>query len=323
VTVGKRDGFQRQRAEDYETLLQDARDTHVILHDTACQRAYQTNAEDLILHMLHHRRDSSPPSSQQVGGSGKPTSTISFTQPDRRIRTTREVMLENADRAFSAPRSLSDGKLGLKFFVEEVEMLWSTIDGVWAHTYASSEGKHPLWKFDLNFGQAVCGWEYMDLMNKSRHMDAKAVQLSKTCGRWNEYARDIKAVILFGAQLGDVLTPIQPNTVCPTFSSVPRNSCYLAVPVRTVEQLFDRQGASQSQMRLTSSGLAMKGSERVFHACSSGGLQAQNLECSSEHLVHLVSQWKFRKPREHMPLEKYQDGAIIIGGTGGGVLLRR
>lgn len=317
-SVGRRDGFARREASDYESLLVDARGTHVILHDTDSRRAYQTNAEDLILHIVHHRRANNPSTTQPLLETEKSGSTISFAHPNRGVRTTHDVMIENAEKVVSNPRSLKDGKPSPRFFVNEVDQLWSSIDGLWASTYVPSGGKQSIWKFDLKnrlkHGQNACGWEYMDLWKATKHMDPKSVQLRKTCGKWNDYAEDIQALVLFGAKFGDLMKPMWRNQVCPAFSSVPPENCYLAVPARTVETLCVHHGPPKDQAMLTSSGLALNGSEKVFQVCNYG-TQTQNVECNSRHLLRLVTKSKAKKGKEGICLDSYRDGAIIIGGT--------
>lgn len=315
VTLGKKDGFRSRRPDDYETLLDDAKSTHIILHDTTHKRAFQTNAEDLILHILLHRRSLSPSiadpfvDTKQVGD-------LRFASADRQVISTREVMLSNAENVFSFRRQFSTSELKESRFKDEVKLLYSTIDGLWAHSYA---GGTKSVKLSLDFGQAVSGWEYMDVVRNSKWMLPKSIDLKKTCGRWNHYAKDIQAVVLFGGNFGDILKPAAPNAVCPTFTSLPRDVCYLAVRVDALESLFDRKGSLEDQKKLTDSGFTLQGSKDLFKPCDLGR-HPNDQQCSSQRVVRLVNQSELGRSHSPMPLER--DGAIIIGGIKNGLFPR-
>ncbi|KAJ4422967.1 hypothetical protein N0V82_002361 [Gnomoniopsis sp. IMI 355080] len=56
LTMGRNEGYRAQRPTDYESLLEDASQLPVILYDTQLKRARQTDAENLILHILLHQQ---------------------------------------------------------------------------------------------------------------------------------------------------------------------------------------------------------------------------------------------------------------------------
>lgn len=317
ITFGKMDGFQSQRSDDYDSLLDDAKSTHIILHDTSHKRAFQTNAEDLILHIIQHQRSQNTSGIETPPAAGKVEGLLSA-HPDRRVTSTREAMLCNAEKVFSIRHQLSSPALRKSLFKDEVKLLWTTIDGLWAHSFGGDGGKSPL-KMSLHPGQAVSGWEYMDIVNIMKHMDPKSTDLRKTCGRWNDYAKDIKAIVLFGAGFGDVFKPAALDAVCSTFETLPRDECYLAVQANTLMKLFIRQGSLQDQEKLTNSGLALLGPKRLFKPCDLGK-HARGVKCNSQYVVRLVDQSAFRKEHARIPLEDNRDGVIIVGGTKDGFL---
>ncbi|CAG7562789.1 unnamed protein product [Fusarium equiseti] len=306
VTLGKKDGYQCQRSDDYDMLLEDARNKQIILYDTTDRRATQTNAEDLILHVLLHQRSLGKPNGDS-DRSKKQVEVLQFATPDRRVRTTRAAMINNAEKIFCHRKQFSSSEPKEILFKNEVKSMYATIDGLWAMDYAS--GKSDFLKMSLQSrSSSVHGWEYMDVVKSASRMSPKSVELQSTCGRWDKYARDIQAVVLFGANFGDILTPASPNSMCPGFTSVPRDQCYLAIRVNTLEHLFTLQGSWEDQRQLTNSGLILSGSHDLFKFC---GLQyhIEGKQCCSQRLVRFITLGR----KKHAPLPLEMDGAIIIG----------
>lgn len=130
ISLGRKDGVVNQRPDDYETVLEDARDTPIIIHDTAQKRAYQTNAEDLILHILLHRKETQTNDRQTVANSrlGEP---LVFANSDRRKNPTRQVMLDNAEKVSSFRKQFSTADGQARHFKNDVKLVYSTIEALW------------------------------------------------------------------------------------------------------------------------------------------------------------------------------------------------
>ncbi|KAF2972820.1 hypothetical protein GQX73_g697 [Xylaria multiplex] len=211
-TLSKKDGFRRpNELDDYEMLLDDAKSMHVILHDTAHRRAYQTNVEELILHIIHHRK--------KLYLSRK-MSDLEFADANRRAKTIRQVMHNNSEKVLHALSQISSSVLRECRFKEEVKLLYSILDALWANTY-ESEDKSLKMGLPFKLTTSTSGWEYMEVVRNHKHMSPKTVDLRKTCGRWNDYAKDIQALILFGANLGDILKPASGLSIKASFSDTP------------------------------------------------------------------------------------------------------
>ncbi|KAJ3523775.1 hypothetical protein NM208_g12324 [Fusarium decemcellulare] len=308
ITLGRRDGYRCQRPDDYEMLLKEAMNTHIILYDTEDRRATQTNAEDLILHVLLHKR------SQRNQDANCRGQDLEFANADRRALPTREVMVRNAEKIFGHRRPVSSSKAIASLFEQEVESLYATIDGLWAQEYKSTRSYSLKMKLDPR--PSVHGWEYMDLVEDNGWMSPKSVTMDSKCGRWNEYARDIQALVLFGAGFGDILTPVLPGTICPVLTSIPKGYSFLGIRVDTLERLFTLQGSLGNQAKLSTSGLALSGSTDLFKGCKQGAGE----KCGPQCLVRFVMPGRLRGKQHLLPLET--DGAIIIGQLGDEVLHR-
>ena len=150
----KDDGIFSRRRDDYEAILDDARETPVIFHDTEYQRAYRTNVDDLILHTLLHRRQINAATTTTTASSQSTTPGIEegeitlkiddleFANEDRKVFSARDALIRNADRVF-ALRHKSGSELEKTYFKDEVKLLHSTLDALWASIYDS---KSSPWK---------------------------------------------------------------------------------------------------------------------------------------------------------------------------------
>ncbi|KAI1329139.1 hypothetical protein F5Y16DRAFT_397604 [Xylariaceae sp. FL0255] len=247
VTISKKEGFINRRAEDYETLLSRARNLHIILYDTKYERGYQTNGEDVIHNILMHRKHL-PELGAAVRSDLIDLRFASIRQdfPD----STRDAMLENVEKVFALRHQFSDGGIRRHFFKNEVKSIFATLDGLWAneHRGASNSIKH---RFTLN---NVDGWEYMDVVKDVLYFDARMIEVQKKREPWGEYARGIKALVLFGSDFGDVLKPM-PQMTYHTCISLPRDRDYLAIPVDAIEHLFEREGSLHDQLKLNTFGI--------------------------------------------------------------------
>ncbi|KAI0479856.1 hypothetical protein F4859DRAFT_451629 [Xylaria cf. heliscus] len=304
-SLGKKDGFRRpDQADDYEMLLNDAKSMHVILHDTTHRRAYQTNVEELILHIIHHRKKLGLP---------RKMSDLEFADADRRAKTTRQVMRNNSEKVLHTRPQISSSALKEWRFKEEVNLLYSILDGLWANVY---ECEGTSLKLGLPFKQTAnaSGWEYMEVVRNCRRMSPKTIELRKTCGRWNDYAKDIQALVLFGANFGDILKPASTGSICSTFSSLPRNECYLAVRADVLEDLFDQQGSLDDQAKLTPSGYILNGPRTLYRPCNDVRHRGEG-SCTDKRILRIVKHSTYKS----VPIPLELDGAVIIGDTRAGL----
>ncbi|GKU11119.1 unnamed protein product [Fusarium langsethiae] len=303
VTIGKKDGYRCQRLDDYNALLEDAKNMHIILYDTIDHRAIQTNAECLILHVLHHQRKKK--GKDQNLNTSHQGQDIEFAHPDRRVTPTREVMLSNAERVFCQRRPFSSSELEPSLFKHEFKSLYATIDGLWAQDYVNHKS-HAI-SLSLSLWPSISGWEYMDVVEPRRWMPPKSVNLRGKCGLWNEYAREIQALVFFGSGFGDMLSAASPPNVCSALSSVPKGHFCLGIRVDTLERLFTVQGSFRDQTRLTTNGLTLSGSKDLFTFSD----ETDGQQCGPRRLAQFIKPGLTRRKPTSIPLER--NGAIIIG----------
>lgn len=118
LILGRHEGYRAQRPITCDVLLDEASQVPVILYDTTQRRATQTNAEELILHILLHRQSKRPgfPNTANRGA-------IEGAAPDRRNKSTRDTMKANAERIVGSSAQLRQPGDRPIFFKDEVERL--------------------------------------------------------------------------------------------------------------------------------------------------------------------------------------------------------
>lgn len=295
ITLGKHDGYKTQRPDNYDALLDDAREMPIIIYDTLKKRAVQSNAEDFILHVLLHRQIRSP--ANKAGAS-----LLHAASPDRRIKSTRDTMKSNAETVVGLYTQLGQpGKRPL-YFKDEVNRLYTTLDALWDMTLPDSLGSD-LFKFKFSQNR-VNGWEYMSLIKESvKYLPPKSVDLGRANGGWHRYAEDVRALTLFASGFGDIYQPSKPDAMCPTCLSPPSTDCALTVRVDAVIRLFEQQGCQQTRTQLTDNGWTFQAEEDPFRACGKN--------CQGLRMVRLV-----RRPTggiSHFVHRLPEDGVILVG----------
>lgn len=208
---------------------------HIILHDTAHKRAVQTNAEDLILNLILHRRGVGDPANDETRSDSTSPEVLEFADPDRRSRLTRQVMLSNSEKIVSLRKQLCSIEPVARRFKNEVEALYSTIDGLCAHNHAGGGGTEIL-KMSFNFKKNVHGsntWTFLktqDGWSRSRPTSNERPGIGMT-------TPETLGNCPFWGQLWGSIAPCEYEGLCSGFTSIPRNECYLAVRVDSAKSV--------------------------------------------------------------------------------------
>ena len=168
----------------------------------------------------------------------------------------------------------------------------------------------------------ICGWEYMDLMQE-KHLRTKHTPLSGAGGLWKHYARDIRSLVLFGSNIEDIMKAaplIQPGQPCSACLTLPRDECFLAVKVSTLNDLFEAQGSLKDQERLTASGLTLAGCPDPLKPCETNNDLNKGHVCIDKKVVRLANRsWGYKAkygPKMaagKISLPPRSTGAVILG----------
>lgn len=307
-TLGRQQGFYRNEiAEFYRDLLNDSSNLHVVLQDMEARRAWHTDAETMILHIILHRYElgafniSKPPIHLERAKFDNPNSV-------------REAMLSNRDISIEIDKHLKEAGVNNKQFSHIVNELFQVFDGLQANQRQMTRKGG----FDLNGlrGRDVCGWEYLDLVNRAHHPEYRRTQLKETCGQWPELMRQLNAVVLYGSFFHDVFEPSNPAQTCLKFRHLPQGKDYLAMQVPVLNRLYHESGTlsnDDEMARITSKGTRLCPSKYLFDPCpckAVGNLSASNGNCLSDRIQYL----DFRSNKKITKLAGLgETGAIIVG----------
>lgn len=242
-------GTKSQKPTDYDSLLDDASEMPVILYDTFLKRARQNDAENLILHMILHRQRKGrsaanmPDLADEVNGA----------LPDRRQMSTREAMKANSDRVISFRSQLEQPGSKAILFKHKVERLYTDLDALWERTLPQNINPN-LFRLGSTKHQ-IHGWEYKSLVSGPKYLTPKLADLGRSNDGWHQYAQDLRALNLFGSDMGDFFYLKSQQAFAEPARSSPRET------TRYQSELMLYKGSSNSKevIRTTRALLTMEG----------------------------------------------------------------
>lgn len=258
-TFGKHNGSHTpERPKYYSEILDNSRRIHIILQDMEERRAWQTDGERLILHVILHQRALG---TYKIDGENVDLHAADSRYPE----SVREAMLWNRDVVIRQDdQHMKKAEVHQKTFKDLVADLCYRLDALQEDSNTALPGIEI--KLDLRKG--IVGKEYMDLVQLEPRPRDKEAKLRKTCGNWPNFARDIGALILFGKNFGEVFQWGQIPRFCPMCETVPKYKDYLAVEISTLKALFIKQGSWPSKEQLTASGIRWHSPCHPFDQCS-------------------------------------------------------
>jgi hypothetical protein len=228
-SFGKHSGsFTSEKPNYYLETLDYAKQIHVILQDTAHRRAWLTDGERAILHIIFH--------AQRMGSCGIGGKDIELQGADPKSQSSvRAAMVANANVVVRRDYCMGKDEVGTQRFKDLVGDLYSRLEVCQANAKGETGAGIEL---KMSRKRQIRGYEFMDLVTKRREMFLKEFNLRRACGNWPEFARDINALMLLGTNFGEVFQPHDPSALCEVFREMPSGSDYLAVSQITPSVLF-------------------------------------------------------------------------------------
>ena len=237
----------------YRDLLNDAKQMQVILQDTGKRRAWQTNVERVILHII-----------LDLQAKGEFGENVKLTKADvKDPESVRKAMEENRSRELHQDQHIENRKITGKLFIDLVRELWEKFELLHANLadVAATDTK-----LRVDCQKRIYGYEYKELLER-RNFELKEAFLKKTCGLWPDYARDINAVVLFGTNFGEIIRPTSTTDLCDQYSILPAGKDYIVIEVPFLAQLYTKNAFEDNQRQLTSSGKLWHRSKHMFEPC--------------------------------------------------------
>ncbi|KAF1971922.1 hypothetical protein BU23DRAFT_569422 [Bimuria novae-zelandiae CBS 107.79] len=302
-TIRNNQGYYRNAmAEFYLDLLDDAAQIDVVLQDMEDRRAWHTNAETMILHMILHRHDCG-----RLRGNNNTTLMLVKADADD-PSSVRSAMLSNADTIIGPDQHLKDTNVTNKSFIDLVKELYTVLEALQA-TQEDLE-KEAGFEVTLDRGYRVSGWEYRSLVDRQLHPKPGRTKLARTCGEWPKLMRELGAVVLFGDCFQDVFRPRIDSDLCCALKTLPKGKDLLAMQAATLQELYDKSGSwacDDNMARITRAGTKLHPSKHLFDSCPITG----GHNCTCERIQQLDFSNNSKKVTKLSGLTN--TGAIIIG----------
>lgn len=141
----------------------------------------------------------------------------------------RRAMMKNVGEPISSAMDIEMAGPTVKKFGHLVSELFQIVLAL-MNPPQEAENVTAYWKTQKH----IHGWEYMDLVDKTFPLKRREMKTGEACGNWPKFADDIQALILFGANFGDILLPKEVANFCANFQCLPRGNFFLAVEVKTL-----------------------------------------------------------------------------------------
>lgn len=312
LSFGRKDGhYHAQRPEFFEDLLEDARQMHVIIHDTSQRqrRAWHTDGERFMLQTILHRHAVKP---YMVDGMPVILTSARADEPS----SIREALLKNSNLILRRDQHLKKREIEQKRFIDECQDLEERLEGLQAEMKEVQKAGVQLrlpWNKHLQRIKQIQGWNYLHLVARKPIMNVHECILKSTCGRWPQFAHDINAVVFFADNLNDVIQPATGTRVCRHFRNVPRKKDYLTISVAALDNLLSECSLGPYQGQLTPTGTQWQSALYSFLSCPKTGKRyPRNKRCGCGRIQEFIPRRRTVKCTPPIPLPL--KGAAIYGG---------
>lgn len=282
---------------DYDDILDDLSQRNVILYDTQTQRGWLIDAERTTLQVILHRIVARLKGYTNVG--------IQCAETRSDPASVRLAMHKNRDielrSGFNSTRSESQPVIFhncVRSILERIEALAEVSEDL------IEQSKTEVSRVPHNLGLArprLIGWEYMDIVKGAPEPRPKEIDPKATCGSWPVLAESVRAMTLFANGFQDVLTPAQSALMCPSFRTLPRDSCLLGVEVSTLRRFTRAKHGAPLQFLGTC--MTWMPTAHLFKPCSAP-------QCSCERIQRLR---RSKRGEGKYSGELESEGAIIFG----------
>lgn len=272
---GRPNGISYPRQGDLGRILGRASQKPALLFDHDKKRAWLVMCSDAIILMV--RRQFDIPTSALNGGDARTT-------------------LNKLAKMQGLPTSLEDW----------ISDTWSYME-VLANKLEESLKETSCLSFSP--GHYLCGYEFMAI---ARELTAypKRTRLSGSHGGWGPLIQNIHALVLFGAEFGDLMHPsaLHSPVVCQQWANLPPDCDYMAASVPTILELYEQAGEGSTRGCLNNGNPKLQWdrarSSTIFEPCGQGCSDV----CDKRQQIVALSSVK-RAPPPDLPC----NGAIIFG----------
>ncbi|KAK3394972.1 hypothetical protein B0H63DRAFT_387983, partial [Podospora didyma] len=166
------------------------------------------------------------------------------------------------------------------------------------------------------------GWDFRDLAVtiKTGPIYARLKTLQTIARGWVDFAREIKAITIFGKGFGEIIRPTNATSMCAHWARVPAGRYYLAACVsdlKAIMRLEDGDGRSKNPIRICN-GLHWHVREGLFQPCRCGKASIGRTKVThSEDVAQVLAPSRMifgRSPTSASSSVELKDaGAVVFG----------
>lgn len=325
AAIGKRDkGIFSKARESYLLQLNWVAAQHILLFDVNDRRAWLVDGASALLHLVRssiHYLQGHKEFRQlclfewekfreaEEQASGKQAAVSVLTNEDNmQLRLFKEKGKEWQEDSIDASGNLAVvTKIKHTFFhfSDKVEQIFHVLEDIVEHQVAAV-GEDGL-KF-MSPRRQLEGFEFTDIVEDRGPLYPKVHNPHDFGKGWLDFVGAIHATILFGNGFGELIQPIDPVGLCPSWVEVPKCKDYLAVSVSIMAELLQRGDKNEVPWRIVDD-IYWHSPGKTFEPCQCGHV-------SSCDRVQVLSHGRFRKKRGKNfsgPPNLEDEGAVIFG----------
>lgn len=299
-SIAKKDSkYSAAQPRFYEDCLQRAEQIPIIFQDTEGRRAWQTDGQRAILHLLLHREGS------KLEKANTGTSRLRFANKSNH-GTVRDAMLHNEKIVISESQNLENADVKHKLFRDAVSEMLKILEDLRDQTSELAVAGIELNKLN---SREVYGWEYVDLIQARAIMHPRQAKLRETSGKWAEYARGLEAVVVFGARFGEMIQPNDMTATCRHLSSSPEGYDYLCMEASTLHNFCNNSG---KVVGTGNPGIHWAPTSQIFKPCPQYGKVCGD-SCSCERIQQFTRCEKGFPDKNALDYLLGNRGALLFG----------
>ncbi|KAB5569905.1 hypothetical protein GE09DRAFT_691074 [Coniochaeta sp. 2T2.1] len=308
---------------------------YTILWDEGDDRGWLVNGASALLHLVYAGLEDDL---RWMGRSGLPADHVLFKREEMVSPTSpntpgsaldvllnptnreRRIVVNDVDEWDDMEKKRPAGKTIYTRFKHVVEKQYMALEQIMDHQFQIEDRSG----LDLKYSARkwLEGWDFRDLAVaiKDKPVYARVKTLETMARGWVDFAREIKAITIFGRGFGEIIEPSDMTAMCPLWARVPAGRYYLAACVsdlKAIMGLEDGDTETTNPIRICKD-LHWHAQESLFRPCpcgkgSSGATKVRHSADVAQVLAPTRMIFRTRPPPESSSVELRDAGAVLFG----------
>jgi nucleoside phosphorylase len=199
-------------------------------------------------------------------------------------------------------------------FIDRVEHIRHTLEQVLTHQAQVNLERASGLRLTHTPQTCLEGYDFMDIAMEEDHFGAHMTQVQVAGTGWTNITRAIHAVTLFGNGFGELITPSNIVSVCPSWAEVPKDQEYLTVCVPILQEILKKKGNTGCHPWRVAEDLFWYTPDITFETCHCAQAPAGTSCNRAQFLLH-KQQFRSKEKSISSPTGLEANGAVIFGFT--------